>query len=167
MSPRHLHSSHLTGALGVGKALLYGLVAGVVATGIKTVCEVISPPRSPGVESPLGNAINAASVSVTGAPMHQSLKSLAEPAVHFGFGAITAGVYVVVSERVPILRAGCGSLFGVLFWLGLHEIALPLAGFSPSPAIMSLWEQGNELVSHVAYGMTVEVVRRGLERKLA
>ena len=99
--------------------------------------------------------------------MSQALKSLAEPTLHFGFGAVTAGLYVVVSERFPILRAGCGSFFGVLFWLGLHETFLPLCGFSPSPAAMSLWEQGNELVSHVAYGVTVELVRRGLVRKLA
>ncbi len=160
-------SSSPRDAVSIGKALVYGAIAGLVGAGIKTVCELIAPPRPPGVESPLGNVINAASVGVTGEPMSQSLKSFAEPALHFGFSAVSAAIYVVVSQRFPILRAGCGSLFGVLFWLGAHEIALPLCGFSPSPVQMSLWEQGDELVSHIVFGVTVELVRRGLVRKLA
>lgn len=150
-----------------GQAFLYGLVAGLVASGVKSVCELISAPRPPGVMSPLGNMINSTSELVSGAAMTESARSITEPVVHFGFGAVAAGVYVVVSERFPILRAGCGSLFGFLFWLGLHETFLPLAGFSPSPAQMSFWEQGNELVSHIFYGVTVELVRRWMTRKLA
>lgn len=156
-----------TSKLSLGQAFVFGFIGGVVATGIKTIVEKISPPRPPGIDSPLGNMIESASRSLTGEPLTQSMKALAEPVVHFGFGAVSAGLYVVVSERFPILRAGCGSLFGFLFWLGAHEIVLPLAGFSPSPAEMSLWEQGNELVSHVLYGVVVELVRRGLARKLA
>lgn len=153
--------------LTLGKAFGFGLVAGLVGTGMKTLCEVISPPRPPGVESPLGNAINAVSRGLTGHPLQDSLKSVAEPVVHFGFGAVAAAIYVIISERFPLLRTGCGALFGFLFWLGLHEIALPLMGFSPSPAQMSLWEQGNELVSHIIFGVAVELVRRGLSRKFA
>lgn len=153
--------------LSVGQALLYGVAAGVVATGIKTICELIAPPRLPGELSPLGKMIDYGSVLATGEPMTESARKLTEPFVHFGFGAASAAVYVVVSERFPILRAGCGSLFGVLFWLGVHEIFLPLAGFSASPAVMTVREQGNEFVSHILFGVTVELVRRGLTRKLA
>ncbi|MBA3834205.1 MAG: DUF1440 domain-containing protein [Chthoniobacterales bacterium] len=154
-------------SLSLGQAFFYGLVAGLVATGVKTVCELISPPRPPGAMSPLANMIDSTSLLVTGAALTESARSITEPVVHFGFGAVSAGVYVVLSERFPILRVGCGSLFGVLFWLGLHETFLPLAGFSPSPAQMSAWEQGNELVSHIFYGVTVELVRRCITRKLA
>ncbi len=153
--------------LSAGKVIIVGLIAGLVASGVKTICELISPPRPPGALSPLGKMIDSASVLATGEPMAQSLRSVSEPVVHFSFGAVVAAVYVVVSERFPILRAGCGTLFGVLFWLGLHEIFLPLAGFSASPAQMTLWEQGNEFVSHIFFGVTVELVRRGLTRKLA
>ncbi|MEP7071428.1 MAG: DUF1440 domain-containing protein [Verrucomicrobiota bacterium] len=161
-APRSRHSS-----LNPGKAIVYGLIAGLVGTGIKTICELISPPRPAGVSSPLGRMIDAGSVLVSREPMSQSLRAVTEPIVHFGFGAASAGVYVVVSERSPLLRAGCGTLFGFLFWLGLHEAFLPLAGFSPSPFQMTSWEQGNELVSHVFFGCTVELVRRGLTRQLA
>ncbi|MBA3651972.1 MAG: DUF1440 domain-containing protein [Chthoniobacterales bacterium] len=153
--------------LSAGKAIVYGLIAGLVGTGVKTICELISPPRAPGVVSPLGKVIDSVSVLTTGEPMTQSLRAMTEPVVHFGFGAITGAVYVIVSERFPILRAGYGALFGFLFWLGVHEILLPVAGFSASPAQMTLWEQGNEFVSHIFFGVAVEAVRRGLARKLA
>ncbi len=152
--------------IGTGKAIVIGLIAGLVASGVKTICELISPPRLPGDLSPLGKMIDYASVVATGEPMAESARKLTEPFVHFGFGAAAAAVYVVVSERFPILRAGCGSLFGVLFWLSVHEILLPLAGFSASPAMMTFREQGNEFVSHIIFGVTVELVRRGLTRKL-
>jgi len=160
-------SSAAPSVLSLGKALFYGFVGGVVATGVKTLCELIAPPRPPGVESPLANMLNATSIAATGDPISESLKALAEPSVHFIFGAVTAAVYAAVSQKFPALRAGCGALFGFLFWLGAHEIGLPLAGFSPSPAEMSWWEQGNELVTHVIYGVVVESVLRGLARKLA
>lgn len=153
--------------VGTGKAIVIGLVVGLVASGVKTICELISPPRLPGELSPLGKMIDYASVVATGEPMAESARKLTEPFVHFGFGAAAAAVYAVVSERFPILRAGCGSLFGVLFWVGVHEISLPLAGFSASPALMTFREQGNEFVSHIFFGVTVELVRRGLARNLA
>ncbi len=167
MTPPALRSSRTGSALTIGQSLLYGVIGGLVATGVKTICELIAPPRPPGVESPLGNMLNAASLAATGEPMSESVKPFAEPAVHFIFGAVAAGVYAVVAQKLPVLRAGRGALFGFLFWLGAHEIGLPLFGFSPTPAQMSWWEQGNELVTHVIYGVVVESVLRGLARKLA
>lgn len=54
---------------------------------------------------------------------------------------------------------GKGVVFRVVFWIAFHESGLPLAGLSPSPAKMPLWEQGNELISHMLYGLTVELTR--------
>ncbi len=160
-------SRRAPGLLSIGQSLVYGLIGGVVATGVKTLCETIAPPRPPGVDSPLGNVLNAASVEFTGGPLSEAVKQIAEPSAHFVFGVGAAAVYAVVSERLPVLRAGCGAFFGFSLWLGAHEILLPLLGFSPSPAQMSVWEQGNELITHVIYGVTVELVRRGLVSKLA
>jgi putative membrane protein len=160
-------ASPARGSLSIAQALLYGSVAGFVATSVKTICELIAPPRAPGVESPLANLLNSASVAATGGPLTESAKTVAEPTVHFAFGIGAAAVYAVVSQKLPVLRAGRGALFGFLFWLGFHEIGLPLFGFSPTPAQMSLWEQGNELVTHIVYGMVVEQVLRTVARKLA
>ncbi len=165
MTADYLAGSRPPSMVSLGKAIVIGFVGGLVASGVKTLCEVISPPRPPGVQSPLGNGLDVAAMALTGEPCPESVKSIAEPAVHFFFGAMAGVVYVLVSEKLPVLRAGRGVLFGVLFWLGLHEIALPLMGLSPSPAQMTVWEQGNELVTHVIFGVVLEFVRRALVRK--
>ncbi len=158
--PRPRHSS-------VGKTLVVGFIAGLAATGVKTICEKISPPRPPGVPSPLGNALDAASTKLTGHPMAKEKKAMAEPVVHFlfGAGAGAGAVYAVMEREIPPVRAGDGALFGISFWLLAHEISLPLMGLSPTPAQMTIWEQGNELVSHGIFGVALEFVRRGLLRK--
>lgn len=160
-------SSEPTSPIGLGKMIIVGLVAGLVATGVKTLCEIVSPPRPPGVPSPLGNALDAASIGLTGHPIPEATKSFAEPAVHFLFGMAAGVAYVALARKIPVLRAGYGALFGFSFWLLAHEIALPLMDLSPTPAQMTLWEQGNELVSHIIFGATLEFVRRLGLRKWA
>lgn len=150
----------------MAKAIAVGIVAGVAATAVKTLCEAISPPRAPGVNSPLLNGLDIVSVKMTGVQLLEMVKPVAEKTLHWFFGVSAGCVYAVLAEKFSLIRAGRGLLFGVAFWVGLHEIALPLMGWSLTPAKMTLWEQGNELVSHCFYGLTLELVRRGLRSKL-
>lgn len=151
--------------IGLGKVLVTGLVGGLVATGAKSLCEVISPPRLPGVQSPLGTALDAVSHRRRGMPA--PTKAWSEPAVHFLFGALAGGAYAGIERNMPGIGAGHGAFFGVSFWLLVHEGALPWLGLSPTPAKLTVREQRNELVSHVVFGMVLESVRRALLRKLA
>lgn len=166
MTSKNLSSAHPS-PISLGKVIIVGLVAGLVGTGMKTLCEIVSPPRAPGVPSPLGNALDAASMGLTGHPVPEATKSFAEPAVHFLFGMAAGVVYVALARKIPVVRAGYGAFFGFSFWLLAHEIGLPLVGLSPTPAQMTLWEQGNELVSHIIFGATLEFVRRLGLRKWA
>lgn len=164
MKSEYLSSSRPRG-IGLGKAIVIGFVGGLIASGVKSVCEFIAPPRGPGVQSPLGNALDALSMGLTGEAMAEGAKSIAEPALHFLFGAGAGAVYAVIARKIPLICAGYGAFFGFVFWILLHEIALPLMGFSPTPAQMTLWEQGNELVTHIVFGVVLEFVRRALVRK--
>lgn len=146
----------------VRNVLLAGLLAGLAGTAVKTVCELISAPRAPGVPSPLLNMIQSVSHGLTGHGVAESLAPTLEKSVHWFFGTSTGIAYCLIAERRPMVRLGYGAAFGVAFWAVLHEVLLPLAGFSPSPLHMTLWEQGNELVSHALYGMGVELTRRAL-----
>jgi len=167
MKPEYLSSSQPPREIGVVKVIAIGFIGGLVASGVKSLCEWIAPPRAPGVQSPLGNALDAMAMGVTGEAMPEGVKSIAEPALHFLFGAGAGVVYVLIERKIPLIRAGYGTLFGFVFWILLHEIALPVMGFSPTPAQMTLWEQGNELVTHVIFGVVLEFTRRALMRKWA
>lgn len=159
--------SSKSASIGIGRLFLIGLGAGFFATVIKTVCELISAPRAPGVPSPLANAIDAVAMGITGHPVDEPTKKILEPIVHFVFGMATGGVYAVLVREFTLVRAGYGALFGICFWLGAHEIGLPLMNLSPTPARMTLWEQGNEFVSHIFFGFALEFARRFLGRKAA
>lgn len=166
MKAEYLSSSR-PAEVGVVQVIVIGFIGGLVASAVKTLCETIAPPRAPGVQSPLGNALDAASMTLTGEAMPEATKSFAEPAVHFLFGAVAGSVYLVTARKIPLVRAGYGALFGFSFWLLVHEIALPLMNLSPTPAQMTLWEQGNELVTHVIFSVVLEFVCRALLRKWA
>ncbi len=166
MKSEDLSPSHSSG-VGLGKAIVIGFAAGLVATGAKTLCELVAPPRGPGVQSPLANALDAASISLTGEAMPEGAKSFAEPAAHFLFGALAGSAYVAIERKFRLVRLGYGAFFGFAFWLLVHEIGLPLVGLSPTPAQMTLWEQGNELVTHIVFGVVLEFTRRALLRKWA
>ncbi len=153
--------------VGFVKLILIGLAAGFAATAIKTVCELISPPRAPGVPSPLGNAINAVAMGLTGHPLPEETLKVAEPVVHFIFGMGAGAVYALLVKKIPLTRLAYGTVFGIGFWVVAHEIVLPLMGLSSTAAQMTLWEQGNEFVSHILFGVALEFTRRFGVRKLA
>ncbi|MDQ3119197.1 MAG: DUF1440 domain-containing protein [Verrucomicrobiota bacterium] len=165
MKAEYLSSSQAPREIGLVKVIAIGFIGGLVASGVKSLCELIAPPRAPGVQSPLGNALDAMAMGLTGEAMPEAAKAIAEPAMHFLFGAGAGAVYAVLARKLPLATAGYGALFGFVFWLLLHEIALPLMGLSPTPAQMTLWEQGNELVTHIVFGVVLEFVRRTLVRK--
>lgn len=153
--------------IGIAQTFLIGLAAGFLATAVKTLCETISPPRAPGMPSPLGNAIDAVAMLATGHPLPEATKHWAEPVVHFLFGMGAGLVYALLVRKIPLVRLGYGALYGIGFWLFAHEITLPLMHLSPTPAQMTLWEQGNEFVSHIFFGVSLEFARRFAVRKLA
>ena len=148
------------------KSALAGAVAGLVGTGVKTLCELIAPPRAPGVLSPLGNGINAVSNFFAGGPMADAPLHTTEMVVHWAFGIAIGVVYAVVAEWKPVVTVGYGLAFGLAFWVLAHETVLPLIGWSPTPLEMTLWEQGNELVTHCLFGVVVELARRALRPRL-
>ena len=149
-----------------GKAIVAGLIGGVVGTAVKTVCEIISPPRPPGQESPLGVGIRLISTHFTGHDLEPTQKKIAEMVMHWGFGTMTGIAFAVLAERWVVVTIGYGVAFGILFWIALHEIFLPAIGWSASPLGMTAWEQGNEFVSHIFYGVGVELTRRSVRPRL-
>jgi hypothetical protein len=51
---------------------------------------------------------------------------------HYGIVFVAAAIYYAVSRRVPVLRSRallCGALFGVLVYLFMNFVVLPLSAF--------------------------------------
>ena len=143
------------------KGMLAGMIGGIVATGVKTIGERIYPPRVHGEPEPpavLADKLSNDSLS-------DSSKTAASEAIHWGFGALTGAAYGALAEFYPAATAKEGASFGLTLLALTHETALPALGLSADSEHQTAREHTSEMVTHILYGVTTEVVR-SLVRKL-
>ena len=143
------------------KGLIAGMVGGIVATGVKTIGERLYPPRTHGEPEPP----NLLADKLSGGSLHGTSKAVATEAIHWGFGALTGAAYGALAEFYPAATAKEGASFGLTLMALTHESALPAMGLSASAEQQSTREHTSEMVTHVLFGVTTEVVR-SLVRKL-
>ncbi len=84
--------------------------------------------------------------------------------VHYAYGALAGGLYGALAEvnRKPMVGAGAG--YATVLWALGDEVAVPLLGLSRRPREYPLSTHANALVAHLVYGVTTEMVRRGVRR---
>jgi Protein of unknown function (DUF1440) len=91
-------------------------------------------------------------------------KKVAGPAVHYAMGAVSGGIYGAVAELAPVTTLGAGLPFGAAVWLAADEAAVPALGLSKKPTEYPAAVHLQALASHLVYGLTTDLVRRGLLR---
>lgn len=111
-------------------------------------------------------AAEMVSESVFGHHLAKDEKKLAGDAVHYTTGGASGAVYGVAAELIPGVTAGAGLPFGTAVWLVVDETAVPLLGLSKAPTAYPVSTHVYALASHFVYGLTTEVVRRGLRRTI-
>lgn len=102
--------------------------------------------------------------TVRGRPLAEKEKPDAGNLVHYGFGASMGLLYGVAALAVPAVTVGAGAGFGAVVWLGAHVIVTPALGLARSPLQQPPRKEAIELVLHIAYGLTVGLVRRAAVR---
>jgi putative membrane protein len=82
--------------------------------------------------------------------------------IHYGVGAGTAAVYGALAEVYPGVTRGQGVPAGAVLYGLTHASAVPATGFQAwpwqLPVAAVLWEA----LSHLVFGLTVEVTRQAL-----
>jgi putative membrane protein len=89
-------------------------------------------------------------------------KDVAGNAVHYAMGAAASAVYGALAEETPASSMGFGTLFGSVLWLVADEIAVPGLGLSKPVSVYPPSVHASAWASHVVYGITTDLVRRGL-----
>jgi len=107
---------------------------------------------------------NAVVSKLTGRKLSRSKKPKAGQVVHFAFGAGMGALYGLLAENFSSLPPAAGAFFGTAVYLGAHAVAVPALGLAPSPLENGPAQEGTELVSHLAYGLVTDAVRRALTR---
>ena len=94
-------------------------------------------------------------------------KEKASPFVHYAFGTSIGGLYGATAEKVPNVKAGYGLPFGTAVFVGADEVAVPALGLAQQlPSQMKMQDHIYSLASHLVYGATTELVRRGVRAYL-
>jgi hypothetical protein len=99
-------------------------------------------------------------------PLTKEQKQKAGPVVHYVYGALMGAAYGAMAEMSPLATKGIGTAYGTAVWLGGDEIGVPALGLSKPPTEYPLSVHANSLASHIVYGASLDLVRRGVRAVL-
>jgi putative membrane protein len=134
-----------------GAAIAAGALGGLISGFVKLGWEVPFPPRLP-------DRIPEPMVLVTQFT-HVATPVWASYIIHFAFSILSGAVYGALVEFFPIVAIGMGVGFGLVIWIGAHEIVMPLMGLTPPAAQLPASEQLSESFGHAVWGFVIEVFR--------
>lgn len=170
-----------------GKGILAGLIGGLVGTIVMTqfqnawskALEAVksngSEQRSLGEEKQQGKpasedaTMKAAGkiARLAGRQLSHEEKEKLGPVVHYSFGTLQGGVYGSVIESAGVSGGFVpGLIFGASLFAVADEIAVAALGFSGKPTESPLSSHLYGLASHLVYGISTEMVRRGVRAAL-
>lgn len=150
----------------ISRGLLSGIAGGLAGTVVKSVIEKFLPVRKPNTRSAQVKLVDDLSLKVTGERISESNHELAEQLVNIPFGASLGATYGYAKRDNLATNVIEGAVFGASTWIGTHETSLPLLGLEDEPKDIPVKLQTNELLAHLAFGITTEIVRSLVIRKL-
>ena len=109
---------------------------------------------------------NAVSEFIFNHRMSKQEKEASGEVAHYAMGAASGAIYGVAAEFAPEATTGLGLPFGAAVWLVADEAIVPALGLSKSAKEYPLSIHVYAFTSHLVYGLTTEIVRRGVRRAL-
>jgi putative membrane protein len=140
------------------KGLLAGLIGGIVGAAVLVAAkEAFSPDAEaqPGPHAALGPG----EIAMPAPAVQAALKALP-----WAVGAVAGGIYGAAVELEPSLAAWRGAAFGLAVNRFANESFLPRMGLVPPPEEQSTQVRVSAWISHAAYGIATDTVRRLLRR---
>jgi len=95
-------------------------------------------------------------------PLTREELEVAAPAMHYAFGAAMGALYGGLYEASRNVRAMGGTGWGMAVWAGADGIAMPLLNLSRPKTEYPLETHAQSYAAHIVFGVTTEVVRRGV-----
>ena len=85
---------------------------------------------------------------------------------HITFSLVFAIAYCLVAERFPKIKFWQGIGAGLIADICVHYITFPALGLTPPVAEWPLYEHISELVGHIFWFWTIEIIRRDLRNRI-
>src|SRR5439155_9173149 len=163
--PAHVWRGAVAGAIG-------GLIGAVVMERFQSFWSWAAAQLKPkrvahaGSEPATVKTADRLSEIVLGKPLPDDAKAPSGEAVHYSMGIATGMIYGVLADRFPVTTRGIGLPFGTLVSLSVVWIGLWRLRLAKIPTSYSVSVHLYALASHLVYGATTEVVRRGVRTLL-
>ncbi|CAH1001096.1 hypothetical protein LEM8419_02039 [Neolewinella maritima] len=148
------------------RGFVSGMIGGLVGTGVKMLVDRSMPTAQPQEEHDARLQVVEGAEELVGTDINRNTEETVQQALNIAFGAIVGGIYGVIAEAAPAVQAPAGIPFGAALWTLAHKVALPALGLAPNPLKEDVGLQVGQLGSHMAYGATVEMVRRGVRNAM-
>lgn len=148
------------------RGLISGFLGGLAGTAVKSLIEEFLPVRKIEQRSAQIKIVDELSTKITGTPISVENEALAEQLVSFPFGASVGAAYGYGKKDKDAYNITDGVIFGATTWVSTHETSLPILGLEPKPTDIPVRMQVNELLAHVMFGITTEVVRSYVNNRL-
>jgi putative membrane protein len=145
-------------------AAMAGFVGGNLSSFVKWGSEIPFPPREAGRISPPFAILKALGLNAedmtyvfTGHVINYGVAL-----VHQGFSVIFGLLYCLVAIPIPLVTLWQGLAFGLIVTVLFHAILLPLGGWAPQIWDISAHETFSEVLGHLLWAWTIEIVRRAM-----
>lgn len=103
---------------------------------------------------------------ILGRSLTREEQQKAGPIVHYAFASLVGSAYGAAAEFAPAVKKAAGVPFGAALFVGADEVALPALKLSRGPHEYPISTHIYGLSSHIVYGLTIELVRRGVRAAL-
>lgn len=103
---------------------------------------------------------------ILGRRLSRDERKIAGPIVHYAFASALGSSYGAIAEHAPVVKMLCGIPYGAAVFAGADELAVPALKLSRGPKEYPISKHLSALSSHVVFGLTSELVRRGVRRAL-
>jgi uncharacterized membrane protein YagU involved in acid resistance len=144
-----------------------GLVASFVMDQFQAAWMSLTTDGKPSKQIPATEkAASAVSEGLFGHKLTKKERKLGGAAVHYAVGGVTSGIYGAAAEVAPTVTKGVGLPYGTAVWLVVDEGAVPALGLSKPVTNYPLSNHAYALASHFVFGVTADLVRRGVRKLL-
>lgn len=165
MKPKNFFAQN-TYISSTSRGLISGVMGGLAGTAVKSLVENFLPVRKVDQRSAQIKIVDDLSTKITGSPISTSNEALAEQLVSIPVGASLGAAYGYGKKDKDQYNITDGIILGASTWVSTHETSLPILGLEPKPTDVPVKMQLNELLAHILFGITTEVVRNAVNQKL-
>jgi Protein of unknown function (DUF1440) len=108
-------------------------------------------------------AANRIAEAVLGRELSKEEKKVAGPIVHYAFGATWGAIYSALADETNLVTRGFGMIYATAVFVIVDEIAAPALKLSKPPKEYPVSSHLYGWASHLVYGISLELARRGVE----